>query len=317
MARQRMLSDEFWDDPDLADLTIDERCTLLLLLTCKQSNVIGVYRVIWRQVGAGSGWTHDQVLNAARNLKKKEVIDIDEETGWVWVKEWWKHNSLRGAFTGNVAKKAVQELSKVPEFWEQDVLGWIAGHDPEGDCKPLLSPLQASGGNPTTSFISIPTTTDGGVVEDIDGLVEAAVWAARKAGPINNEAGFRHAVKRRILAGGQNNEDIHTLQAWRIHQQALAAGQERAANEQAIAAKQASASDARATEASTYFNSLDDVTRAMLVERFTNHIAVANPTVFHRYKKSGFQSKAVKMALLQFIQTEMADPKTGPSQLEG
>lgn len=104
--RPRMVSDGFWDDPDLADITHEERCTLLLFLTCKQSNVIGVYRIIWRQVGAGAGWTQDQVLNAARNLKAKGCLDIDESTGWIWVKEWWKHNSLRGAFTGNVAKKA-------------------------------------------------------------------------------------------------------------------------------------------------------------------------------------------------------------------
>lgn len=52
MARQRMVSDDFWVDPDLADLTTEQRTCLLLFLTCKESNVTGIYRVIWRAVGS-------------------------------------------------------------------------------------------------------------------------------------------------------------------------------------------------------------------------------------------------------------------------
>lgn len=174
MGRSRMVDDGFWGDPDLADLTIDERCTLLLFLTCPQSNVIGVYRLIWRQVGAGSGWTHDQILNASKNLKSKGCIDLEESSGWVWVKEWWKHNSIKGAFTGNVAKKARQELLQVPDSWKSGILDWIENNDFEGACEPLISSLRGAGGNSTTSYISIPTTTTTGSGSSED-LVEAAL----------------------------------------------------------------------------------------------------------------------------------------------
>lgn len=218
MARQRMVSDGFWKDADLASLTTEQRTALLLFLTASESNIIGVYRVIWRAVGAGMGWTHDQVLNAAKDLQAKDCVAIDEATGWVWVKEWWKHNSLRGAFTGNVAKPARIELSQVPEFWKKDVLLWIAKNDHEGACKPLLRDLQGAGGNHNPSPSSISTTT-GGEGVDIDDLVEAAVWAARQAGDIKNEAGFRVKVHARILAD-PNSEDIKSLHAWREAQAA-------------------------------------------------------------------------------------------------
>lgn len=221
MARNRMVSDGFWKDADLASLTTEQRTALLLFLTAEESNIIGIYRVIWRAVGAGMGWTHDQILNAARDLQAKDCIAIHEETGWVWVKEWWKHNSLRGAFTGNVAIKAAKELKQVPEFWQQAVITWLTENDQEGACKPLISPLQGSGGNPNPTTSSIPnsTTTPNGGEVDIDELVEAAVWAALQVGEIKNEAGFRVKVRARILAA-PNPEDMKSLCAWREAQAA-------------------------------------------------------------------------------------------------
>lgn len=45
-------------------------------------------------------------------------------------------------------------------------------------------------------------------------MVEAAVWAARQAGDIKNEAGFRVKVRARILTD-PNLEDMKSLHAWR------------------------------------------------------------------------------------------------------
>jgi len=64
---------------------------------------------------------------------------------------------------------------------------------------------------------SISTTTKANL-EVIDELVEAALWAARKGGgKINNEAGFRHKVRTRILSSktGPSAEDEQSLLAWR------------------------------------------------------------------------------------------------------
>lgn len=157
--RQRTVSDFFWEDPDLAHLTSENRLTLLMLLTNGSSNIVGVYRVVWRVLGSGVGWTHEQTLQAAKDLQEKGVAEVDEATGWVWVKVWWKNNSLKGAFTGNVSKKAIIESRQVPEIWKERFIQWLFENDPEGATKGLVSSLVGAGGNPNPNLNSIRTTT--------------------------------------------------------------------------------------------------------------------------------------------------------------
>jgi len=304
MARQRMVSDDFWVDPDLVDLTTEQRTCLLLFLTCKESNVIGIYRVIWRVVGSGMGWTHDQILNAARDLKRKNCVDIHEDSGWVWVKEWWKHNSLRGAFTGNVAKKAAQELTQVPDFWRVDVRNWLTENDSEGACKPLLSPLQGAAGNPnpTTSITPIPTTTNHlVVVEDLEDLIEAGIWAEGLTSSIRNEAGLRRKIRTRLMAEGPNAEDLHALRAWCAQRDRTA--NERVQHEREIASTAARQEQraAQAAEVSAYLQSLDEASHAALVEEFVTHLATVNGQAYQFYRRQGLKSKIVETAFLGFI----------------
>ena len=64
------------------------------------------------------------------------------------------------------------------------------------------------------------------MMEEIVDLVEAAVWATYKnGGKICNEARFRSAVRKRILASanGPSYEDMLSLQAWRSAKDALLA----------------------------------------------------------------------------------------------
>lgn len=310
MGRSRMVDDGFWDDADLVNLTTEERFTLILFMTCKQSNVIGVFRVIWRSVGAGSGWTHDQVLNAARNLQTKGCIEIDEATGWVWVKEWWKHNSLRGAFTGNVGIKARRELLEVPDVWKTAILEWIAENDCEGACKPLTSPLQWADGNPTptTNLISISTTTTtdkgGQLVADLDELVDAAVWSTRLVKEIRNEAGFRKKVKERVLAEGPSNEDLIAHKNWRAHQRRQTSRNEQKQEEEKkekVAAELAGQAATRMAKAKSYLNSLEEADRAALIEHFLKHLAATNSAAFSLYRSKGLQAKIVETELLSFV----------------
>ena len=165
MGRTRFISDNFWSDPDFSDLTAENRLGLLLFLTSKESNIIGVYRVSWRILGAGPGWTHEQMLQVARDLEGKGFIEIDEKNNWVWVKSWWKNNSLRAAFMGNVAKPALRELSQVPNAWKQKIYDWLKNNDVDGACKALPSPLQ--GAEPTTNTTSIDIGIDTTTTDDI------------------------------------------------------------------------------------------------------------------------------------------------------
>lgn len=144
MSRQRVIDESFWDDPDLVEYTGEIRFFLVLLLTNRFSNIIGIYRVNWRSLGAPLGWTYEQTINTAALLEGLGGCRIDVGTGWIWVTEWWKHNSFRGALTGNVAKKARLELEAIPSFWTDEVIEWLKKYDLDGSCEALIRDLQGS-----------------------------------------------------------------------------------------------------------------------------------------------------------------------------
>lgn len=201
--RQRMVSDGVWEDPDLSHLTSENKLTLLLLLTNSHSNIIGIYRVVWRVLGAGLGWTHEQTLQAVLDLQDKGVVQIDAETGWLWVKVWWKNNSIRGALTGNVAKKALSEIKQVPEIWRENILKWFSDNDEEGACKGLISGLQGAGANPIPNPNINPTAADVGRVEgeDLEDLISATLRARQHADPPQNPAGWKKWARRQAGKG--------------------------------------------------------------------------------------------------------------------
>lgn len=298
MARQRMMSDGFWKDPNLSNLTTEQRTALVLFLTCEESNVIGIYRVIWRAVGAGMGWTHDQIINAARDLQHKDCVAIHEETGWIWVKEWWKHNSLRGAFTGNVAKKAAQELGQVPEFWKQSVLDWLAENDYEGACKSLISPLQGAGGNPNPSSNPNSNPTTNQQVVEIEDFVDAAVWASPA---IKSESGFRRTVRTRILSDGPNDEDKRALSAWRAQRACQDASREASEKVGRDRRAQGDQQRARLEGAEAYFEGLDEPRRASLLASFGTHLDDLNSPIRVAFKRTGIEKRMVQVEFFEFI----------------
>lgn len=80
-------------------------------------------------------------------------------------------------------------------------------------------------GEPNTKVLlnegSPRKSTTNQVVEEIDDLVEAAVWTEKKnGGKIHKEAGYRRAVRIRILSHGPNPEDMQTLRVWRVAHEA-------------------------------------------------------------------------------------------------
>jgi len=65
------------------------------------------------------------------------------------------------------------------------------------------------------------TTTNQVVVEDIDDIIEAAVWAFTKGGTtIRKLSGFQHKVRSRVTCSGPSIEDLQNLKEWRANQSA-------------------------------------------------------------------------------------------------
>lgn len=324
MGRHRMISDSIWTDPKLAHLSSEDLLTNVMLLSNRDSNVIGVYQTMWRSVGAGLGWTEAQMLTKARDLATKGIIVIDEREGWVWVKNWWDHNVLRAAFVGNVAKKARSEFSKVPSHWKEAVYEWLLKYDEDGVCKSLLTPSegasnalgtssQGSDGNPTFNPTpnDISTTTTNHTLHrdsdrensEVEAIVDAAVWATSKTKVITNEPGFRHKVMTRIRTSGANPADLQTLEAWRGGQ-AIAKSQALALQESAAEIEQVSIERTRErARLETAFDALDTAEQKELVSKFESFIGVKLPVVHKLFKKHGITSPVVRETFTEFMRT--------------
>jgi hypothetical protein len=119
--RQRTISDFFWRDPDISDLSQEDKATLLYFLTSPSSNIIGCYQVVWIIAAAEMGWTKDQLLVVVKRLKAQELIEFNE-AGWVWVKIWWKHNSPGVALNPNskLISHAKKQCAVIPFEWLTD-----------------------------------------------------------------------------------------------------------------------------------------------------------------------------------------------------
>lgn len=320
MGRHRMISDDFWTDPDLSHLTTENLLTLLLFLTNSYSNVTGVYRVQWRSLGAGIGWTEAQMLSAARDLESKGVVAIDETTGWIWVKTWWDHNSLSGAFKGKVGPKARAELNQIPEQWRAAIHLWLASCDVddvlelagstiEGPSDTHASATQAPGPNHTNNITSTSTYSarssigGGGDHPDLDTLVNAAIWAASKSNGIHNEAGYRSAIKTRIQQNGPSAEDLLTLTAWRAEQVKMQE-QGLARQQQERQAEEERSANARNIERiNAAFNMLCPADQTLTLQGFQDHVISANPLVFSLLKKQGLKSPVVQAAFTEYLRT--------------
>lgn len=119
--RQRTVSDYFWRDPSICDLSQEDKATLLYFLTSPSSNIIGVYQIVWRIAAAEMGWTADQLLVVAKRLQTKGLIDFND-TGWIWVRTWWNHNSPAGAFSPKLLQNAKKQCEAMPNEWLDEYL---------------------------------------------------------------------------------------------------------------------------------------------------------------------------------------------------
>lgn len=326
MGRHRMIMDSFWSDPNLSHLTTENLLTNLLFLTNRYSNVIGIYRIQWRSLGAGIGWTEAQMVSAARDLETKDVVAIDEATGWVWVKNWWDHNSLSGAFKGKVGPKARAELKQVPERWRIAVHAWLAlcdvdqvlglanneGSPIEAPSETHPGPIRAPGPNHTNNLISTttgnadPSIGGGRNQSDLNALIDAAIWAASKTSGIHNEAGYRSAIKARIQQNGPSAEDLLTLTAWRADLEKM---QEQRLERQRLARQAEEDAEARSAlvrdneRINAAFAMLAPADQALTVQRFQEHVASCNPMVLSSLKKQGLKSPLVQAAFTEYLRT--------------
>ncbi|MGZ5199204.1 MAG: hypothetical protein ACXWC4_05480 [Telluria sp.] len=134
MGRQRTINDaEFWRAPRIADRTQEDKATLLYLLTSPYSNIIGVYPIVPRIAAAEMGWTADQLLAILRRLGTFELVTFEEPSGFVWVRNWWDHNSAKMAVATTLREKTYSQIAAIPATWREAFLADFLMRIPTGE----------------------------------------------------------------------------------------------------------------------------------------------------------------------------------------
>lgn len=123
MGRQRTINDaEFWRSPRIADRTQEDKATLLYLLTSPYSNIIGVFALVPRIVAAEMGWTAEQLLAILKRLGSVELVRFEDSSGFVWVRNWWDHNSAKMAVATTLREKTYSQIAAIPAAWRAELL---------------------------------------------------------------------------------------------------------------------------------------------------------------------------------------------------
>lgn len=177
--------------------------------------------------------------------------------------------------------------------------GWQDSTSKPGQIPPAITE--------TTSEISSSTTTHHPVVvnQDMEELIEAAVWSESLSRPIKNEVGFRVRKRQRLRDHGPSAEDLVALSAWRANQKRLAAEKEKAAKqerEREAAETQRAKNAGRAARAQEYFNSLDDAARSSLLQRFGEHLSATQSHAFQTFRRTGLEGELVRRALWSYLE---------------
>lgn len=124
MGRQRTINDKkFWNSPKMAGRTQEDRATLVYLLTCTSSNIVGSYSIVPRIAAAEMGWdTESQFMPVVKRLCDSGFIKYDAETSFVWVRIWWEHNSAKMALAPTLRQKSIKQIREMPSHWISDYL---------------------------------------------------------------------------------------------------------------------------------------------------------------------------------------------------
>lgn len=120
--RQRTISDSFWRDPALANLSIEDKATLAYCLTSPSSNTIGVYPIVPRVCAAEMGWTSEQFSIVLGRLDQLGIVKFSPEKSWVWVCIWFSHNHASQILGPKLVDRTLEQIRAIPDCWRSD---WV------------------------------------------------------------------------------------------------------------------------------------------------------------------------------------------------
>jgi hypothetical protein len=118
MKKLKVLSNDFWKDPELVGLTSDERYFYMYLLTNRQTTQIGIYKISMSKIAFDMEFSLDSVeFLMERFAEDHQLIRYNAETREIAIKNWGKY-ILR--FEG---EESIDSM--ISEFYEVEDLSLI------------------------------------------------------------------------------------------------------------------------------------------------------------------------------------------------
>lgn len=208
MGRQRTVDDaNFWRSPQVADLTQEDKATLLYLLTSPSSNIIGVYPIVARISAAEMGWTAEQFLPVVQRLGDKGLVLFDEPTSYVWVRTWWQHNSPQMALAPKLRGKTFVQIDAIPSLWRLPFVADLRGRI-SFELQKVLDDCLSTAVAPDAVSIPYPET--------LDRVSEFRVVNSNNKNISNSSCNGSSTASARSERAGRNLSDVASLELQKI-----------------------------------------------------------------------------------------------------
>ena len=123
MGRQRTINDANWRSVKMSGRTVEDRYALLYFLTSPFSNIVGAYEFVISIAAPEMGWdSESQLKPVIKRLINQGFLECEQDYGFIWVRDWWDHNSAKMAVGPALRKKTIEQIWKIPSQWRHAYL---------------------------------------------------------------------------------------------------------------------------------------------------------------------------------------------------
>lgn len=123
MGRQRTINDANWRSVKMSGRTVEDRYALLYFLTSPFSNIVGAYEFVISIAAPEMGWdSESQLKPVIRRMINEGFLECTQDHGFIWVRDWWDHNSVKMAVGPALIKKTIEQIWKIPSQWRHAYL---------------------------------------------------------------------------------------------------------------------------------------------------------------------------------------------------
>jgi hypothetical protein len=184
----------------VCDLLPDQKLIVVALNVNPFVKMCGCFSLPLKMFAALLSIQSEAVESALRDFVKRGLIEMDWETGEVYILDWLRYHTFTNGWVKIEYFKQIENIqsAKLRELVMQKTAD-------AGLVKSPLSPATPAAASPSPA--PAPTTNDEALIE----LVEAAVWNSR---PIKNVPRFKTVVMARIKNNGPTEEDLQTLKRY-------------------------------------------------------------------------------------------------------